>query len=120
MLPPCWRASLRTGDANLDGIVNNDDVTIVGANYAPGTARPRWDLGDFDFNGFVDDDDITLLGVYYNPSATPIPAPGVAAVPEPASIVLFALGCVVFGFTARRGRCRVGPARPQNDTTPLD
>ena len=25
----------RTGDANLDGLVNNDDVTIVGANFAP-------------------------------------------------------------------------------------
>ena len=74
----------RTADANLDGVVNNDDVTIVGANYAPGFAKPRWDLGDFDYNGFVDNDDVTLLGVYYNPAATPIPAPeggGVAAVP---------------------------------------
>ena len=26
----------RTGDANLDGVVNNDDVTIVGASFAPG------------------------------------------------------------------------------------
>ena len=32
----------RTGDANLDGVVNNDDVTIVGANYAPGFAKPHW------------------------------------------------------------------------------
>jgi hypothetical protein len=51
----------RTGDANLDGVVNNNDVTIVGANYAPGFAKPRWDLGDFDYNGFVDNDDVTLL-----------------------------------------------------------
>ena len=81
----------RTGDANLDGVVNNDDVTVVGTQYAPGFAKPRWDLGDFDYNGFVDDDDVTLLGVYYNPGATPIPAPGVAAVPEPASLTLLAL-----------------------------
>ena len=92
----------RTGDANLDGLVNNDDVTIVGANFAPGFAKPRWDLGDFDFNGFVDNDDITLLGVYYNPSATPIPAPGVAAVPEPASIVLFALACLAILVRMRK------------------
>ena len=37
-------AFTRTGDANLDGVVNNDDVTIVGANYAPGFAKPHWGL----------------------------------------------------------------------------
>jgi hypothetical protein len=91
----------RTGDANLDGVVNNNDVTIVGANYAPGFAKPRWDLGDFDYNGFVDNDDVTLLGVYYNPSAAPIPAPaateGVAAVPEPASWLMLTLGGLAAG-----------------------
>jgi ELWxxDGT repeat protein len=61
-------AYTRTGDANLDGVVDNDDVTIVGANYAPGAAKPAgsaWALGDFDYNGFVDNDDVTLLGVFY-------------------------------------------------------
>jgi hypothetical protein len=65
----------RTGDANLDGIVNNDDVTIVGANYAPGFARPSWALGDFDYNGFVDNDDVTLLGAFFNPTPDPPPPP---------------------------------------------
>ena len=59
----------RTGDVNLDGFVNDDDVTIVGVNFAPGFAKPHWVLGDFDYNGFVDNDDVTLLGVFYNPSA---------------------------------------------------
>jgi hypothetical protein len=58
-------AYTRTGDANLDGLVNDDDVTILGATYAPGVPRPSWALGDFDYNGFVDDDDVTLLGVFY-------------------------------------------------------
>jgi hypothetical protein len=62
----------RTGDANLDGMVNDDDVTIVGATYAPGMAQASWAMGDFDFNGFVDDDDVTLLGALYNPSAPPL------------------------------------------------
>ena len=98
----------RTGDANLDGVVNNDDVTIVGANYAPGFAKPHWDLGDFDYNGFVDDDDVTLLGVYYNPAATPIPAPalesgGVAAVPEPTTLVLLAIGLLLACAPRLRG-----------------
>jgi hypothetical protein len=61
-------AYTRTGDANLDGLVNDDDVTIINATYAPGVRQPAWALGDFDYNGFVDDDDITLLGAFYNPA----------------------------------------------------
>jgi autotransporter-associated beta strand protein len=88
----------RTGDANLDGVVNDDDVTIVGAMYAPGVPQPSWALGDFDYNGFVDDDDVTLLGAFYDASALPqfgasaepgtIAPGGVAAVPEPSTAVL--------------------------------
>jgi hypothetical protein len=84
-------AYTRTGDANLDGVVNDDDVTIVGANYAPGVATAAWALGDFDYNGFVDDDDVTLLGAYYDPTAAPIrvaPASDVTAVPEPGTSML--------------------------------
>ena len=39
-------AYTRTADANLDGVVNDDDVTILGANYAPDIARPTWARGD--------------------------------------------------------------------------
>jgi hypothetical protein len=100
----------RTGDANLDGVVNNNDVTIVGANYAPGFAKPRWDLGDFDYNGFVDNNDVTLLGVYYNPAATPIPAPAVGAainvVPEPNALLLGFVGTVILAMQWVRKRAR--------------
>jgi hypothetical protein len=88
----------RTGDANLDGVVNDDDVTILGASYAPGVPNPNWALGDFDYNGFVDDDDVTLLGAFYDPAAPPIAALGVAAVPEPASLLLIALACMFLGL----------------------
>jgi hypothetical protein len=97
----------RTGDANLDGLVNDDDVTIVGATYAPGVSQPSWAFGDFDYNGFVDDDDVTLLGAFYNPSAPPLavtPAEAVAAVPEPASWLL-ALAGLVAGLLARKSSC---------------
>jgi hypothetical protein len=85
----------RTGDANLDGLVNDDDVTIVGATYAPGVPQPSWALGDFDYNGFVDDDDVTLLGAFYDPIAPPLNFPAepgaassIAAVPEPGGLGL--------------------------------
>jgi hypothetical protein len=95
----------KTGDANLDGRVNDDDVTIVGATYAPGVAGAHWYTGDFDYNGFVDDDDVTLLGVFYDPAAPAVPAPGaIAAVPEPGAIALLACGCVASLAIAIRRR----------------
>jgi hypothetical protein len=93
-------AYTRTGDANLDGVVNDDDVTVVGATYAPGVPQPSWALGDFDYNGFVDDDDITLVATFYDALATPIGATaltapvasGVTAIPEPSTLLLLVLG----------------------------
>ncbi|MEX2140108.1 MAG: hypothetical protein WD894_12660 [Pirellulales bacterium] len=103
-------AYTRTGDANLDGVVNDDDVTIVSATYAPGVSQPHWALGDFDYNGFVDDDDVTLLGVFYDPSAPPLvtlvpeAGSGVAAVPEPSVFALMIVATFI-GATALAMRC---------------
>jgi GH18 family chitinase len=47
------------GDANLDGIVNGDDFTIVTSNL--GTQQSAWDKGDFEYNGVVSGDDFSLL-----------------------------------------------------------
>jgi hypothetical protein len=107
-------AHTRTGDANLDGVVNDNDVTIVGATYSPGTPQASWALGDFDYNGFVDDDDVTLLGVFYDPGAPPITAPmsaaagAVVAVPEPSSIALMLVGGVLamIAISQRRWACQ--------------
>ncbi|MEX2139323.1 MAG: hypothetical protein WD894_08685 [Pirellulales bacterium] len=101
-------AFTRTGDANLDGVVNDDDVTIVSATYAPGVSQPNWALGDFDYNGFVDDDDVTLLGVFYDPAATPIAlsmsemSSQPEAVPEPASHLLLISAFGVLLIAVRR------------------
>jgi hypothetical protein len=111
-------AFTRTGDANLDGVVNDDDVTIIGATYAPGAPNPNWALGDFDYNGFVDDDDVTLLGAFYNPSAQPLAVSpigsgnAVVPVPEPGTVTLAALAglFVVAAACGRRGNCRSGCA----------
>ncbi len=57
-----------TGDVDLDGDVDDDDVTVIGAFWQPGTSKPHWFQGDLDYNGAVDDDDVTLLGVFYGTS----------------------------------------------------
>ncbi len=65
------------GDVDLNGTVNDDDVTVLGLYYDGGAANTHhWSSGDLDFNGTVDDDDATLMGLYYNSSAT---APAAAA-----------------------------------------
>src|SRR4029453_17113562 len=93
----------RTADANLDGVVNDDDVTVVGTFYAPGVSKPEWAKGDFDYNGLVDDDDVTLLGVFYNPSAPPLITPppenatAVSAVPEPSTLALLGTIAIALG-----------------------
>jgi hypothetical protein len=123
-------AYTRMGDANLDGVVNDDDVTIIGATYAPGIPQPSWALGDFDYNGFVDDDDVTLLGAFYDPAASslisllaePLGSPpvatgastrraeprasasGVAVVPEPGTLLLAAIAMIAFLRPMRRRR----------------
>ncbi len=61
----------RGADATLDGVVDSDDVTLVGLNYnSSGTGD--WFLGDFDYDGKCDSDDVTMLGLLYNPSAPPL------------------------------------------------
>jgi len=108
----------RIGDANLDGVVDNDDVTIVGATFGM-TSGAVWALGDFDYDGDVDDNDVTLLGALYDPNAQPVggvAAPNLAEavlaspslVPEPATILLSSFGFAAAGLLVwrRRGSAR--------------
>jgi hypothetical protein len=95
----------RIGDANLDGVVNDDDVTIVGATYGM-TEGATWALGDFTYDGAVNDDDVTLIGALYDPSAAPLPAPvasagAVAAVPEPSTALLLVIAAAGLLLTPR-------------------
>jgi autotransporter-associated beta strand protein len=106
----------RTADADLDGRVEDNDVTIVGAFYLQPNSG-QWYLGDFDFSGMCDDSDVTLLGAFYDPAAPALSpaylterygpefamafAAGQAMVPEPSALAL-----VGFAFFARRHRRR--------------
>jgi formylglycine-generating enzyme required for sulfatase activity len=87
------------GDANGDGKVDINDLTIVLTDYDK-TAM-AWSQGDFTGDGTVDVNDLSIVlanfGTTYGPA-------GLAALPEPSSFLLIAFAVV--GLVAcRRGRC---------------
>jgi hypothetical protein len=73
------------GDANLDGIVDVNDLTIVLANF--GKTGTTWGQGDFIGDGTVDVNDLTIVLSNFGETA----AAALAAVPEPSGLVLLAI-----------------------------
>ena len=88
------------GDANLDGQVDINDLTIVLANY--GKASATWFEGDLNGDGRVDINDLTTVLANYGTSYGA--AAPTAAVPEPSCIAL--LGLVPLGWLAFARRKR--------------
>src|SRR5207237_7915615 len=110
----------RGADADLDGIVGNSDVTIVGGKFGA-AGSGQWYFGDFDYSGSCDNADVTALGGLFNPSAAPLSGEqlsaqfgsafaaafesgqsGGSSVPEPFSGVL--LTGVMIGLSRGRGQ----------------
>ena len=77
------------GDANLDGKVNINDLTIVLSNY--GQTGMRWAQGEFTGDGTVDINDLTIVLAHYN-ATVGASAAGMAPVPEPGALVLLTAG----------------------------
>ncbi|MGA2442204.1 MAG: autotransporter-associated beta strand repeat-containing protein, partial [Tepidisphaeraceae bacterium] len=110
------------GDANLDGLVNAADFTILAANFnQPVTG---WDLGDFNYDGLVNAADFTDLAANFNQSVSGAATAGdvaaldafaaanglsipTSSVPEPASTGLLTLGLVSVLARRRRKERRV-------------
>ena len=69
------------GDANGDGKVDINDLTIVLANY--NQTGMNWNGGDFTGSGTVDINDLTIVLAHYNQSVGSGGAAGVGTVPEP-------------------------------------
>jgi hypothetical protein len=105
------------GDANLDGVVNGTDFTILASNL--GKSVSGWDEGDFNYDGVVNGIDFTELVGNLGKSASGadvvLPASDYAAidafaaanglmadVPEPTTLGL--LGLAAVGILARRRR----------------
>jgi autotransporter-associated beta strand protein len=107
------------GDANLDGTVNGSDFSILAANFGLGVTN--WDQGNFLYSSSVNGSDFSALAANFGQgdsgaavtpadiaaldsfaAANGLPAPTIAAVPEPASLGLLALGAT--SLLARRRR----------------
>ena len=60
------------GDANLDGKVDVNDLTIVLSHF--GKTSMTWSQGDFNYDGKVDVNDITIMLTHFGQSLSAPPA----------------------------------------------
>ena len=88
------RSWVKTGDANLDGVVDGGDFLAWQRGF--GKAAPSLTDGDFNGDGVVDGSDLTIWRGAFGAAGTV----AVAAVPECNSIALAMIGAA--GFVRRR------------------
>jgi hypothetical protein len=81
---------LLDGDANRDGRVDINDLTIVLTDYNQSVGM-SWSTGDFIGDGTVDINDLTIVLTNYNTSVGSSGV-GISAVPEPGVLALLAAG----------------------------
>jgi autotransporter-associated beta strand protein len=116
------------GDANLDGIVNGSDFSILAANFGQGATN--WDQGNFLFGSSVNGSDFSALAANFGQGdsgaavavspadiaaldafavANNLPLPTISVVPEPAIGAMMLSGA--FLVLPRRRRRRAFEAR---------
>ncbi len=104
------------GDANLDGVVNGSDYTLIDNGF--NNSLVGWHNGDFNYDGIVNGDDYTLIDNAFNTqglSLASAPSEMVAsdtaqiaggssptAVPEPASLSMLTLSAAALLKRRRR------------------
>ena len=86
------------GDANLDGNVDINDLTVVLTGY--NQTGVSWGQGDLNGDGTVDINDLTLVLANYGQSS----GAGIKAVPEPSAVALLLAGASCLLAVACRRR----------------
>jgi probable HAF family extracellular repeat protein len=97
---PFLLKALLPGDANLDGTVNINDLSVVLTNYDK--SGMTWAQGDFDANGTVDISDLSKVLTSYDKSVGT--AAGITAVPEPGVMALLTISAAGLAIYARKKR----------------
>ena len=103
------------GDANLSGAVDGSDYSLIDNGYL--NSLTGWYNGDFNYDGVINGSDYTLIDNAFNTQGASLEASiaspaavataqiagsGTSAVPEPATLGLFAFGAA--GLLGRRSR----------------
>jgi hypothetical protein len=85
------------GDANGDDVVNDEDASILGANWRR-TGDATWAQGDFNDDKNVDDRDAAILAAHWGATGEG------GSVPEPSTATLVLIGAIALLGVARRRR----------------
>ncbi len=103
------------GDANLDGVVNGSDYTLIDNGF--NNTLTGWHNGDFNYDGVVNGDDYTLIDNAFNTQGASLAAEpmemvaiptsqiaggSLAAVPEPGNLGVAAVAAAVLWRRRRR------------------
>ena len=86
------------GDANGDGVVDDEDASILGAHWM--ASGVGWGEGDFNGDTKVDDRDAAILAAHWSASA------GDESVPEPSTLAGLLGLCLAGGLALARRKCR--------------
>jgi hypothetical protein len=85
--------SVLPGDANLDGVVDAADASIVGSNWQLQSGA-IWAMGDFNGDQKVNDQDAAIMAAHWSTGAE-------GSVPEPGAVVLLISAAIVLWFRRR-------------------
>ena len=93
--------AIRSGDANLNGVIDAADLNIVGLNWLDENVT-SWCTGDFNRDGTVNANDLNSIGVHWLSDVRGNGAPLSATVPEPSSMALWlGAGLLLIGSRKR-------------------